>query len=79
MHGMNININFGNQFPQTGGIGGPMGGFPGAGMMGSNPMLQMMQMLLQIMMSIVGGGQMGNGAHPMPFGNPGFGQGGGRG
>ena len=77
MHGMNININFGNQHPNAGMLGGPMGGFAGGGMMGSNPMLQMMQMLLQIMMSIVGGGQMGHGGHPMPFGNPGFGQGGG--
>jgi hypothetical protein len=78
MHGMNININFGNQHPQAGMCGGPMGGFPGNGMMGSNPMMQMMQMLMQLMMSIVGGGQMGGrGSHPMPFGNPGFGQGGG--
>lgn len=77
MHGMNINVNFGNQHPQAAGMN-PMG-YPGAGMMGSNPMLQMMQMLLQIMMSIVGGGQMGQGAHPMPFGNPGFGHGGGMG
>ena len=78
---MNVNINFGNQQPYAAGMGGPMGGgFPGMGMgmMGSNPMLQMMQMLLQIMMSIMGGGmgQMGGG-FPMPFGNPGFGQGGG--
>lgn len=80
MHGMNININLGNQHPQMHGMGmgGPMG--MNQGMMAQNPMMQMMQMLLQIMMSIVGGqmGQMGMGAgHPMPFGNPGFGGGGG--
>lgn len=80
MHGMNININFGNQHPHAAGMHGPMGGFPAQGMMGNNPMMQMMQQLLQIMMSLVGAqmGQMGTGqGFPMPFGNPGFGQGGG--
>lgn len=80
MNGFNININMGNQFPQPGALGGfpGVGGFPNQGMFGANPMLQMMQMLLQMMMTIMGNqmGQMGMGqGYPMPFGNPGFGNG----
>ena len=76
---MNLNINIGNQQPFAPGIGSPMGMPFGAMPMGGNPMMQMIQMMLQMMMQLMGAqmGQMGPGQYPMPFGNPGFGNGGG--
>lgn len=72
-----MHANF-NMHMHVGGMGAPQFGSPccGGGMMG-NPLQQLMQLLMGILTSLVGGGMMnqmgGQCGMPMPFGNPGFG------